>query len=334
MKFLVLLAFSLCLFAPAANAQTTDADVAVLKAQIEGFIEAQKNAAKRNGSTLLTHSAISVEKANGYYALTLPNISFIDAAGVRSEVGMVAINAAKADADSWKISMALPTPVNSFNKAGKQIMRTDFGTQNLSGVWNTRLGHFTLVKGTIENVRVSDLLKENHVTIRNMTLSSSLTEKQPDIWSGNGTATLSSISAYDHALKQTATLPKISISSELSANASKQALTKEQIASRPQNGQPDGYQIVASLIGGPQTALAIVTGLDSVNTQLQKAAIMAKPDQRQALLTNIITVSAISGIGRPVPNDASSKSYDVVFGANGAVTINGTDFGALLTTKR
>lgn len=334
MKYLVLVAFTLLFMTPAAKAQTADADVALLKAQIEGFIAAQQNAARKNNSTLHTHSGISVEKANGYYALTLPHVSFIDAAGVRSEIGMIAINAAKADGDNWKISMALPTPVNSFNKSGKQIIRTDFGTQNLTGIWNTRLGHFTLVKGSIDTVRVTDLIKNNHVTIGNVSLSSSLQETQEDQWTGKGDVVLTGISAHDSALNSTATLPKISITSNLSATASKTPLTREQIAGRHQDGQPNGYQILAYLIGAPQTAQAVITGLDSVNTQLQRTMLTVKPEQRPALLTNILAVSAVNGVGRPVPNDASSKSYDLVFGANGSVTINGTDFGTLLTAKK
>jgi hypothetical protein len=324
----------LCLFiTPSAKAQTTDADVAVLKAQIEGFIAAQQKGARQNNSTLHTHSGISVEKANGYYAFTLPHVSFIDAAGIRSEIGMLAINAAKADADNWKISMALPTPINSFNKAGKQIIRTDFGTQNLTGIWNTRLGHFTLVKGSIGSIRVSDLVKNNYINIESINLSSSLKPTNGDEWTGTGQLIISTIAAYDDALKYTATLPKIAISSNLSATASKKPLTRDEVAERQKNGQPNGYHILASLIGAPQTATAIVTGLDSVNTQLQRTMMSVKPEQRPALLTNILAVSAVSGIGRPVLNDASSKSYDLVFGSNGTVTINGTDFGSLLTKK-
>lgn len=333
MKLFLAFVFAALLIAPAVHAQTIDPQAAILKAQIEGFIDAQKVSAQKNGCKLVANGAVTVEKANGYYAFTLPHMTFTDAKGVRSEIGMVAINATPDGTDNWKVSLAIPTPINSFTSAGKSAARTDIGSQAISGVWNVKLGHFTQLNGNIGSMRVSDLIENKSMTIGSITLSSQLSERESALWSGKALANFNDISFTDARTAFTANLSKIKMESNVSSTASSVALTKDQIKSRPQNGQPDGYQILASLIGAPEQALATVTGLDSVNTQLQKAMLTAKPNQRQLYLTSILAVSAVSGIGRPVPNDTSSKTYDVVFGPAESITINGTDFGSLLMNK-
>lgn len=326
MKYLLLLTLSFLLFAPAAKAQGLDPQVAILKGQIEGFLEAQKITAQKNGCLFATNGDLTVEKANGYYAFTLPHITFTDAKGVRSELGMLAINATPDGTDNWKISMALPTPVNSFNPSGKQTFRTDLGAQNISGVWNVKLGHFTNLNGSIATVKISNLVEQTTMTVANASLNALLSETTPGTWSGKANALLANVSVFDAETNFTGTLPKVTLTSNLSGTSGTAPLTKDQITARAQNG-------FGSLLGAPQNAYAVVTGLDSVNTQLQQAMLTAKPAQRQEYLGAILMVSAVSGIGRPVPNDSASRSYDVVFGTGGKVTVNGTDFSTLTTRK-
>ncbi len=333
MKQFVILAFLALIFAPAAYAQALDPQAQILKGQIEGFIEAQKATALKNGCTLTTNGNVTVEKANGYYAFTLPHITYTDAKNVRSEIGMVAINATPDGTDNWKVSLALPTPINSFS-GKQQLARTDISSQTISGVWNTKLGHFTALNGNLNKVQVNDLVKQNTVTIGNVTVASKLNELEPTVWTGKADTTFNSISIFSADTNFTATLPKIAMTTNLADRAATTPLTKEQIAARPQEGQADAYHIFAMLMGAPERVKATVTGLDSINTQLQQAMLTAPANTRQDFLGAILTVSAISGIGQSVPNDVSSKSYDVVFGQGGQVSINGTDFGSILTAKK
>ncbi len=332
MKYLALLTLLALLIAPAARAQDTDARAQILKAQLEGFLENQKSMALKNGCKLATKGDITVEKASGYYAFTLPHITYTDSKGVRSEIGMIAINAVPEGTDDWKVTLALPTPINSFNSAGSAIFKTDIGTQNASGVWNEKLGHFTSVNATLNNVQLNDLLKQSSMTVGALNLSSALTEKDAEAYTGSARATLDNISIFEADTTFKGTIPKIVLDTNLADRASKTAMTKEQIKNRPQLPYPDAYNIFAFLFGAPERVTAKITGLDAINSQLQQAMITATPNNRQNLLQSILVVSAVSGMGKPVTGDATTKSYDLVFGQNGSMSINGTDFGSLMKT--
>jgi len=333
MKFLALLALLTFIAPVAAHAQNDDARVQTLKGQLEGFIEQQKSVALKNGCKLDTKGQITVEKAGSYYAFTLPHITYTDSKGIRTDIGMISINAVPDDNHEWKISTALPTPIKSFNAGGAEVFRTDIGTQNSSGIWNERLGHFTQVKSNYDNVQFKDLLDQSTVTVGALSLASQLQENDPEAYTGTAVATLDNISIFDAGTTFKGVMPKVTMSSNLADRAAKAPMTKEQVKNRPANGAyPDGYNIFAFLLGAPERVKVNITGLDSLSAQLQQAMITATPNQRAKLLQSILGVSAVAGMGQPVPGEASAKSYDVVFGANGNVTVNGTDLGGLMNS--
>lgn len=336
MKHFALLSLLMLLFSPQAFAQMTpetDARAQILKGQIEGFLENQKAMALKNGCRLDTKGAITVEKASNYYALTLPHITYTDAEGIRSEIGMVAVNATPDGANDWKVSIALPTPISSFNNAGAEQFRTDIGTQTASGTWNEKLGHFTSLNANLGNVRLNNLLDQSTATVGALDFSSMMTEKDPEAYTGSAKATLNNISFFDAETTFKGTLPSITLNTNIADRAAKAPMTKEQVKNRPQSGYPDFYNVFSFLFGAPERVMANVKGLDSMNAQLQQAMITANPNVRAKLLQGILGVSAVSGMGRPVQGDTSSKSYDVVFGKDGNVTLNGTDFGSLMSVQ-
>lgn len=331
-KFALTALVALSVATPAA-AQNTTANTQILRDQIDGFLDNQKAMATKNNCTLVTKGQTSVEQANGYYAFTLPDITYTDAEGVRSDIGMVAVNATPDVKDTWKVSLALPTPINSYTKAGTQLVRTDIGSQTSNSIWNTRLGHFTSVSSNLGNVRINHLKEQVTITLGGVKITSLMNEQDPDAWTGKADIELANISVFDAETNFTGVIPKITLTTNLADRASKTPMTKEQIAKRTQAGYPDFYNVFAQLFGAPERVQAVVTGLDSVSQKLQQAMLTARPEQRQEYLTAIIGVSAISGIGKPVQGDASSKSYDIVFGQNGQITINGTDFSSLMKIK-
>lgn len=337
LKKLLMLAALAFFMAPEANAAATssvnDSRVQILKNQIEGFLENQKAMALKNGCKLDTKGSVTVEQADGYYAFTLPPITYTDAKGVRSEIGMVALNATPDAGHDWKISVALPTPINSFNNTGAEIIRTDIGNQSATGVWNEKLGHFTSVNATLGNIQVNNLVDQSTVNVNGVNFTSNLTEKDPEAYTGTATMILSNVAMYDADTNFRGTIPTVAFKTNLADRAMKTPMTKEQVKNRPQNKYPDGYNIFAFLFGAPERVTGTITGLDSVNAQLQQAMITAKPNERQDLLKSILAVSAVSGMGKPVPNDPASKSYDIVFGQDGNVTLNGTDFGSLMNIQ-
>jgi hypothetical protein len=335
MKKIALLALLALLIAPAARAAdpATEARVQILKGQIEGFLENQKAMALRNGCKLDTKGSVAVEEGGGYYAFTLPHMTYTDSKGIRSELGMIAVNATPDAGNDWKITVALPTPISSFNASGAEVVRTDIGTQNATGVWNEKLGHFTSVNANLGNVQVNDLVKQSTVTVNGVTLNSNLTEKDPEAYTGTANAVLSNVAIYHADTNFKGTIPTIAFKTNLADRASKTPMTKEQVKNRPQNKYPDGFNIFAFLFGAPERVAGTITGLDAINAQLQQSMITASPNDRAKILQNILAVSAVSGMGKPVPNDPASKSYDIMFGADGNVTLNGTDLGALTNVQ-
>jgi len=332
MKFFALLAFLVFAAVLPAQAQDTNARAQILKGQLEGFLENQKSVALKNGCKLATKGEITVEQANGYYAFTLPHITYTDSKGVRSDIGMVAVNAVPQANNEWKISLALPTPINSFGSGGGEQFRTDIGTQNANGIWNEKLGHFVSVDANYGNIRLSNLQDQSTVTIGALAVNSQLQENDPEAYTGKAVVTADNISIFDAVTNFKGVIPKIRLDGNLADRASKTPMTKEQVKNRTQSNYPDFYNLFAFMFGAPERVNATVTGLDGLNTQLQTAMITATPTMRAKFLQAILGVSAVSGMGKPVAGDAASKSYDVVFGAGGNVTVNGTDLGALMNT--
>lgn len=335
MKYLTILALMTLFFAPAANAQApanADARVQILKGQIEGFLENQKAVALKNGCKLDTKGAIAVNKASGYYELTLPAVTYTDSEGIRSDIGAVTVNAVPDGEFDWKITMAIPSAISSFNAAGVEQFRTNIGSQNSTGVWNEKLGHFTSVNSTYSNVQFNNLVDQSTVTVGALSLSSAMTEKDPEAYTGSARATFDNISLFDSTTSFNGTIPKIVLDTNLADRAMKTPMTKEQVKNRAPSPHPDFYNVFSFLFGAPERVVAKVTGLDAINTQLQTAMITATPAVRAELLKGILAFNAISGMGKPVPGDASTKSYDVVFSQDGKVSINGTDFGSLVKT--
>ncbi len=332
MKHFALFAFLLMAFAAPAKAQDEAARVNILKNQLEGFLENQKSVALKNGSKLDTKGSVTVEKTAGYYAYTLPHITYTDAKGVRTEIGMIALNAVPQANNEWKMTLALPTPIKSFGSGGGEQFRTDIGTQNASGVWNEKLGHFTNVDSDYSNVQFNSLLDQSTVTIGALSINSQMTEKDPEAYTGTAVVTADNISIFDAETTVRGIIPKITMNTNLADQASKTPMTKEQVKNRQNAAYPDAYNMFAFMFGAPERVQATITGLDAVNAQLQQAMITATPNVRAKLLKGILGIGAISGMGKPVPNDAASKSYDIVFGKNGNVTLNGSDLGSLMQT--
>lgn len=335
MKKIAFLALCLLLLSPAARAAdpATDARVQILKGQIEGFLENQKAMALKNGCKLDAKGSVTVEQADGYYAFTLPHITYTDSKGVRSEIGMLAINATPDAGNDWKISVALPTPISSYDTTGTEAFRTDIGTQSATGVWNEKLGHFTSVNAKLGNVQLNDLLKQTTATVAGATLTSNLTEQDPEAYTGTANVMLSGVSLFNAQTQFKGTIPQVALKTNLADRASKTPMTKEQVKNRPQNKYPDGYNVFAFLFGAPERVTGTITGLDSLSAAMQQQMITASSNDRAKILQGILGVSAVSGMGRGVPGDPSSKSYDIVFGADGNVTLNGTDFGSLMNVQ-
>ena len=330
--FMILFLFLIVPFA--ASAKDEQARVDILKGQIEGFLENQKAIALKNGCKLDAKGVVTVERApDGYYAFTLPHITYTDAKGIRTEIGMVALNAVPRANNEWSVSLALPTPLKSFLSGGGETFRTTLGKQKASGIWNERLAHFTSVDALYENVQINNLRDQSTATIGAVSVKSKLDE-QDGIFSGKAVINADNISAFDAETTFRGLLPRIVMTSTVSETAAPSPMTREQVKNRRAQGSyPDAFNLLSILFGTPKDAQIVVTGLDSLNAQMQQTVVTANPQQRAELLPYILGVGAVSGIGRADPANPQTKTYDIVFGGKGSVTINGTDFGSLLNTS-
>ncbi len=333
LAFLPLLALVFLITVTPAHA--LDAKANILKAQIEGFLDYQKSVASKNNCTLETKGDITVEKSSGgYYAFTLPHITYTDAKGIKSEIGMVAINATPDGAHNWKISMAIPTPIVSRNQTGAEIFKTTLGSQAISGVWSETLGHFLSSNASLKDVTFQSLEQNNSVNIQTITFSSALKEQGAGVFTGITNLIAESIFFSDTESGLTGSLPKITMTGPMSARGAEKPLSKDDVANRSPSSHPDFYNLYAQMFGAPERVDGKIHGLDSLSAGLSKSMLAAKPESRASYLTAILGVGAVAALGKPDPSDTSVRYYDVVFGQNGQVLLNGTDFGKILTAKK
>lgn len=194
-----LLALTIMICAPAQAA--VDAQGAQkLKTLFKNMIERQKDASTISGSEFRTTGDVVIEPAGSYYAVTLPNITAIDANGRRAELGMIAINAIPGDKDGqWKMSVAWPSPVTFINKEGKPEMKVDIGAQRMAGLFDESMENFTKLDAAYQNIRIEHYEKDNIVTIPKITLKYNLEEKQPGVFSGPMIGTVEKIKINDGA---------------------------------------------------------------------------------------------------------------------------------------
>jgi hypothetical protein len=325
MKTILLLAFILVFTVPSA-AHAFDARAYLLRSQIEAFLQSQKQTAAKNNCKLETKGSVSVEKSSaGYYAFTLPHITYTDAKNVRTEIGMVAMNATPQDNGKWNVSMAVPTPMVSYDTKGAELFKTDIGTQNATGVWDEKLSRFTTVNADLSNIIFSNLMDKNSVSVNAVTFKSKLSEQDEGVYTGNATADIGTITLNDSRTGLKGVLEKIALATSLSARV---------VAGKPQPSAIDGVNVFSQLFGTPERIDGRIKGLDALSAQISTSMLSAKPEHRQSYLAAVLGIGGVAALGKPDPSDASTRYYDVVFGENGEVMLNGTDFGSILTAKK
>ena len=190
-----LLAFLILLAPVAASAATiNDEGAARLKTIFTSLIDRQRAANEMAGRILETRGDIEVEKADSYYAVTLPYITLLDAQGNRGNIGMIAINATPDETPgNWKFSVALPTPIAWAKSDGTPLNRFDIKTQRFSGIWNEKLENFVKLDAAYEGISFHDFQKSYDLKISSLAAIMDLKETKPDIWSGVLKATTDSI---------------------------------------------------------------------------------------------------------------------------------------------
>ncbi len=243
---------SFCLLAllsapAAAQAPINDAGQQALKAQIQSFLDKQKNARQLSGGALTTEGEIIIEQADTYYAVTLPDIAITDDSGQTADIGIIAINAVPDKTPGhWKLSISMPTPITWKNAAGTPIRRLDIGGQKMSGTWNDSLSGFTTLDATYDNLRVTDMLRQKTYSVSKATVTNRLSETSPGIWSGTIGAALTGLSGVGANGTGNSKADSLSITMDVrDLSAAKQQQMRERLGAFAENTNPKDLETMS-----------------------------------------------------------------------------------------
>lgn len=169
-----------------ARAQELDENGARLKTLFEEMVATQQDVLLSDSARISFEGNVSVEPVDDYYAVTLPFLSIDYNNGDRFEVGLIAINAAPHnDPDQWKMTFALPTPMNYVDgKSKENTYLVSIGGQRSSGVWNGKLGYFSKLDANYENVMITDQVKGFDVSVPATRIVYDLDADEKGLWSG------------------------------------------------------------------------------------------------------------------------------------------------------
>ncbi len=241
LRILPLFVILLALLSVPAVAQDAKPDpkIAGLKKQIEALLQYQADAAQAQGRRFEQKGDVTVEPANGYYAITTPHLTSYSMDGTRTEIGMIAINAVPAEkAGEWKMSVAIPTPINSYATDGSQAMQIDIGSQKMAGVWNESLEQFSKLDSRYDNLKIRDLKKKRQATIETVTFTEDLTQGKNNLWSGPAVGTISNLQMTNQPTGTALTVVKATMNSSIEDYSPAQAKKmRDKIAASSAAGQ-------------------------------------------------------------------------------------------------
>ena len=180
MKLLLTSALALLIILPAyvftANAkEISNTEEEHLNAIFTEFVTKIRENAKRRGAVLNTKGTMNIEKAKGYYAVTLPEMRIIDADDSVTTIGMIAINASPTEKPkNWKMAVALPMPIVTNDKQGEKINQIDIGKQQFIGIYDEDIKNFSKLAVSYDDVKFSDYIDNVIIDTKNMSIISDL----------------------------------------------------------------------------------------------------------------------------------------------------------------
>ena len=187
---------TLALLAPAAHAADADANAAKLKTIFQNFIEYQKSltAMNPNAPKLETEGDITVQKAESYYAVTLPHERLAYPDGSKLDFGMLSINASPGDTPGqWKIALAIPTPIVLFDAQRQPSIKINIGAQKAAGVWDESLENFAKLDAAYKDVTITSATNAFMINLPDSQIRYDFTKQSDGRWSGPATVVLNNI---------------------------------------------------------------------------------------------------------------------------------------------
>ena len=146
-------------------------DEARLNAVVSHLLSSQKSAFEKTGGSFVTSGDTLIERADKYYAVTLPDITLVHPNKSRTALGLIALNASPAGDKKWNITMALPTPIVTKDAQDGIDSEVILGRQYFAGLWNEDFQNFTSLKTTYNNVQMKFPKPDNNMPFSSATLN-------------------------------------------------------------------------------------------------------------------------------------------------------------------
>jgi len=164
----------------------TDEGAAKLKEMFKAPLIAQQEAIKEKGNAeMILDGEVMVEPNETYYAVTLPPISIVSKDGSHLDIGMISINTSPGKEDgTWKMSVALPTPIIAYDSDDTPLHRIDIGGQKASGTWNEALGFCQRVNAAYSDITITGENPGYEISIPALSISNNLSPDEEGRWSG------------------------------------------------------------------------------------------------------------------------------------------------------
>jgi len=130
---------------------------------------------EKSGAILKKTGTINIEKADGYYAVTLPEMKIIEENGDITTIGMIAVNATPTqNIENWKMAVAMPMPIIKKNKDGQKLSQLNIAKQNFVGIYNDKIDNFTTLAIAYDDVEFSNYVDNKIIDSEEIRITSDL----------------------------------------------------------------------------------------------------------------------------------------------------------------
>lgn len=151
-----------------------------LEKQIQTSLDRFQRNLALHGVTAHLEGGLIIEKADTYYAITLPDISIDYPGQSHLDVGIISINALPSkDKDVWRMRVALPTPMRITNALKGESFNIHLATQNIEAFWHGKTDLITALHADLQNIRLEDPASGQQITVGNSNFNHGITD--PDL---------------------------------------------------------------------------------------------------------------------------------------------------------
>lgn len=340
------------------------AEEAPLRSVISQLLASQKSAFEKTGGKFGTTGDMLIEQAGSYYAVTLPDITLVHPDEAHTALGLIAMNASRADAKNWNITMALPTPIVTKTNTGDVQSELMLGRQQFTGLWDVDYKNFTTLKTLYQDARLvfprpTPTIPFSSATAGKIGYGYNLSEKgnqKADLSLRFGLEKLSAqnlnqayarlfpgdatfnIDVKDFPQDKIADLQKIMTSPEgLSGLPPLLASAGSQVVVHKLQLKNAGYDLTANGTLTPSSTAPLgytgrmvlnATNMDQIIQGLNDLSSTLSKEGKVKIQAARAALTLMKAMGQP--NGAAQK-YDVELKEDGAIMMNGTDFTALVS---